>query len=185
MLLVNSSWLKPGKRITILKGDKLNYNGKVYPYTLKGDRVQFLEWGNDNREVVEKGRLCGWEEELPLFNPYYMLEWQKFLFMFFRHQYQGDDNIEKGELDTPNWKEWKEHYLNENDCVLKSPRDRTSLRLSRSPTASPISSPSSSPRGSIVMKNSPLRFASEGSNTHKKGDWTRSSPDLTTHLSQH
>ena len=179
MLLLNSSWLKPGKRITILKDNKLNYNGRVYPYTLTGDRIQFLEW-DGGKEVVEKGKLCGWEEELPLFNPYYMSEWQRFLHMFFKHQYQGDDNIEKGELDSLEWKEWKEHYLNENECDLKSPRDRTTLRLSRSPTASPISTPSSSPRGSIVIKNSPLRFCSEGSN--KKGDWTRSSPDLTTHF---
>ena len=178
MLLINSSWLKNGARITILKGNKLNYQGRVYPYTLTEGNVQVLEW-EGNREIVEKGRLCGWEEELPIFNRYNPEEWDRFLHMFFPHQYQGDNDIEKGEMKTEIWKRWKEHYLNENQSDLKSPRDRMSLKLSRSPSVSPLpsptSSPGNSPRGSIHM--SPLRFGSEGSNK-KKGDWTKSSPEL-------
>lgn len=181
MLIENSSWLKDGKRITILKDNKLNFQGTVYPYTLTDGHIQILEWGDNSREIVENGKLCGWEEELPLFNRYHPEEWDRFLHMFFPHQYQGD-NIQKGEMKTDIWKLWKTHYLNENQSSLKSPRDRTALKLSRSPSISPLSSPThspgNSPRGSVKM--SPLRFKSEGSNK-KKDEWT-SSPELSRYL---
>jgi len=167
MLLTNTSWRKDGNRVTILKNSKLNYNGKVCEYVLEGTRIEMLTWG-DHKEIVENNRLCGWDEELPLFNPYDMAAWQRFLYMFFRHQYQGDE-IETGEMDTEIWNLWKEHYLNVNESTLKSPRDRNSLRLSRSPTCSPIASPVQSPRNSF--RGSPLR-----------SDAFRSSPDLTRFL---
>lgn len=162
-MLVNSSWRKGYDRVTILKGVKLNHNGKVYPYSLQNSsgKVSILEW-NGRKVVVENGKLSGWDEELPLFNPDHFENWQRFLRMFFPHQYTGDGDIEIGELDDDTWREWKEHYLNENRCGLKSPRDRSSLRLSRSPLSSPIPSPSVSPRLSgrrsfSDIRDSPLR----------------------------
>lgn len=185
MLLENSSFMKDGNRITILRNNKLNFNGKVYQYKLTDmQRIQFLEWG-DNREVVENGRVCGWDEELPLFNQYYMKEWQRFLYMFFRHHYQGDGDVEKGEMQTDVWRLWKEHYLNENNILLKSPRDRSSLKLTRSPTSSPLSSPSSSPRNSLIKRSS-LRFSSERppSPNRRYSDSTKSSPELKRYFSK-
>jgi len=162
-MLINSSWRKGHDRITILENDKLNYNGKVYEYVeMTGSgHISILEW-KGGKIVVEKGKLSGWDEELPLFNPYHFSEWQRFLKMFFPHQYSGDGDIEIGELDNDVWREWKDHYLNENRCGLKSPRDRASLRLSRSPLSSPICSPSVSPRLSSRrsfsdIRGSPLR----------------------------
>jgi len=145
-MIINSSWRKGSSRITILNNTDLNFNGTVHPYTVEGSgRIKILKW-DEKKVVVEKGKLSGWDEELPLFNPHHFQEWQRFLFMFFRHQYMGDENIERGEIDSDLWREWKKHYLNENECVLKSPRDRSSLRLSRSPSSSPIGSPTLSPR---------------------------------------
>jgi len=161
MLLVNSSWIKNGNRITILKDYKLNYNGKVFPYKLDlTSNIHILKW-DDKLEIVENNVICGWEEEIPLFNRYHPKEWDRFLFMFFKHQYSGDDNIEPGELSSSLWKEWKFHYLNENSCLFKSPRDRSSLRLNRSPSSSPISSPRNNIRQSSL-----------------KDDRTKSSPEL-------
>lgn len=152
-MLVNTTWRKGSDRVTILDNGSLNHNGNVYTFEVEGTQyITHLKW-ECMSVIVEKGRFSGWEEELPLFNPYHFQEWQKFLFMFFRNQYMGPP-IECGELDTDLWREWKEHYLNENQCGLKSPRDRSSLRLKRSPFVSPISSPTISPRGTPQARRS-------------------------------
>lgn len=152
-MLLNTSWTKNGNKITILQNDKLNYNGTTYPYHIEGDRIKVLNW-SDKKCIVENGKLNGWEEELPQFNPYYFQEWQRFLYTFFRHHYSGDENIEKGEIRKNDpmhfvWCEWKNHYLNENQSTLISPRN-ISLRFSRSPSSSPLSSPRTS-RGSFTI----------------------------------